>query len=205
MAVGTYALTTLVKLKAYLNLTITTNDTLLEGLIDRVTSLFEGFTNRNLEARDYSYISTSDDYDSDNAIVNGNNRHRITLPQYPVNSLTTLRISTLAISERSSVTGAGWVIEEKGAGILALSGYIFTGGVKNVELVYNGGFSTIPDALEQAAIEQAAWMYKQSPVGSGLLGVSNKSLPDGSISYTVRDLLPQVRMVLEKYKNRFVV
>ena len=204
MAVGTYALTTLAKLKAYLNLTIVTHDTLLEDFVDRVTALIEDYTNRNLKARDYSYVSTSGDYDADNAILDGNNRDSMVMPQYPVNTLTTLRINTMAIDARPDVFATGYVIEKE-LGIIRLAGYLYTRGLRNIECVYNAGYSTIPEDLEQACIEQAAWMFKQSPVGSSLLGVASKTLPDGSISYTSGELLAQVKRVLEKHRKRIAL
>ena len=204
MAVGTYALTSLANLKSYLNLSITTHDTMLEDLVDRATELAENITNRKLKARDYHYDSDESAYDADNAALDGNDRDRIILPQYPINSVTTLRINTMAIDARGTVFDSGYVIDKKN-GIIILAGYIFTGGIKNIELAYNAGYSTVPEDLAQACIEQAAWMFKQSSAGSSLLGVNNKNLPDGSVSYTADDLLPQVRMVLERYKRRIAI
>jgi len=202
MAVGTYALTSLANLKTYLNISGTTNNTFMETLVDRATALMEEYTRRNLKARDYSYDSDSEDYDKDNAVMDGNDRDVLILPQRPVNSLTTLRVNEQAISESTGVYVCGWMIDKK-RGMVRLRCYLFTKGMDNVELAYNAGYSTVPDDLEQACIEQAAWMYKQSPVGQGLLGVSSRSLQDGSISYTAKDLLPQVKLVLQNYKQRF--
>jgi len=200
MAVGTHCLITLAELKAYMNLTVSTHDTLLEQLADRATGLFEEDTSRKLKARDYSYDSGSGDYDSDNAILDGCGFDEMNMPQYPVNSVTTLRINETEIDARSDIYGLGYVIRKK-EGMIRLIGYLFTRGTANIELVYNAGFSTVPNVLKQACIEQAAWLFKQSAAGSALLGVSSKTLADGSVSYTVRDLLPQVRMVLERYKS----
>lgn len=199
---GTYDLTSAATLKTYLNLTITTHDTLLADLIEKATAFSENFTNRKLKARDYSYVSTADAYDADNAVIDGNNRDMIRAPQYPIVSLTTLRIDTMEIDERSSVFETGYVLD-KAAGIIHLAGYLFTKGLRNIELVYNAGFSTIPEDLEQACIEQAAWMFQESKAGGAMLGVTGKTLPDGTLTFTTRDLLPRVRSVLEKYKKRF--
>lgn len=204
MAVGTYALTSLTNLKSYLNLSVSTHDTLLENLIDRATEMIEDYTNRKLKARDYSYDSGSGDYDADNAVLDGNDRDRMVMPQRPINSVTTLRINTTAIDARSTVFDSGYVIDAKN-GIIVLLGYVFTAGAKNIELAYNAGHSTIPEDLEQACIEQAAWMFKQSSAGSSLLGVSAKTLADGSVSYASGALLPQVKRVLEKHRNRFAL
>lgn len=204
MAVGTYALTSLANLKEYLNITGDGNDTLLENLVDRATELIENFTNRKLKARDYHYDSDESAYDSDNAVMDGNDRDRMIMPQHPVNTVTTVRINTLSISVRSTVFDTGYVLDKKN-GIIFLAGYIYTLGIKNIEFVYNAGYSTIPEDLEQACIEQAAWMWRQSTPGGAMLGVSAKTLADGSVSYATKDLLPQVRRVLERYKKRIAL
>jgi len=53
MAVGTYALTTLTKLKAYLGVGDTDDDTLLENLIDRATAFCESYCDRKIRERDF--------------------------------------------------------------------------------------------------------------------------------------------------------
>lgn len=204
MSVGTYALTSLAKLKEYLGITVTTWDTFLEGLVDAATAQAETYTNRNLKARDYSYDSDAAAYDPDNAVLDGNGLDRIVLPQYPIVSVTTLRIDTMEIEARSSLFSCGYV-PDKASGIILLAGYLFTKGLRNIELAYNAGYSTVPANLEQAVIEQAAWLYKESNVGSALLGVSSKQLPDGSLTFMDRDLLPAVKLVLNRYKKRFLV
>lgn len=193
------------RLLAFLGISGTPDDTtLMEDCIDRTTALFEAMTNRNLKARGYSYLSTSNDYDPDNAVFDGNDRDKLVLPQYPINSVTTLRINTIEIAVRGDVFDTGYVIDKK-RGILMLAGYLFTSGLRNIEVVYNAGYSTIPEDLEHACIEQAAWMFRQATPGGGLLGVAGKTLADGSISFTARDILPQVQLVLNHYKRRFVL
>jgi len=53
MAVGTYALTTLTNLKAYLGVGDTDDDTLLENLIDRATAFVESYCDRKIMERDF--------------------------------------------------------------------------------------------------------------------------------------------------------
>ena len=202
MAVGTYALTTLAKLKSFMSISGSGNDTLLENSIDRTTALFETETRRKLLARDYSYDSDSSDYDADNAIMDGNNRDEIALPQYPVNSVTTIKINSTSIPQRDTVFDTGWVLDKKN-GILRMIGYLFSEGMANIELEYNASYSTVPDDLESACSAQAAWLFKQSVPGGNLLGVSSKNLADGSINYTAKDLLPSVKSTLHNYKRRF--
>ena len=53
MAVGTYALTSLANLKAYLSITGTTDDVILERCIDRATSVIESHCDRKLKSRTF--------------------------------------------------------------------------------------------------------------------------------------------------------
>lgn len=47
-------LVSLSKLKSYLKITDTTNDTLLSSLIDQASVFIESYTGRKLEAQDYN-------------------------------------------------------------------------------------------------------------------------------------------------------
>lgn len=51
MAVGTYALTSLANIKAWLGISGSTDDTVLESAIDRATSMIESYTGRQLKSR----------------------------------------------------------------------------------------------------------------------------------------------------------
>ena len=53
MAVGTYALTSLANLKAYLGVTGTTDDVILEQCIDRATAIIESHCDRKLKSRTF--------------------------------------------------------------------------------------------------------------------------------------------------------
>jgi hypothetical protein len=72
MAVDTYALTTLVNLKSYLGITVSTDDTLLERCIDRASYAIENYTGRQILTR--TYVEWRDTFGTD----------RIRLSQYPV-------------------------------------------------------------------------------------------------------------------------
>lgn len=205
MALGPYALTTLGDLKAYLNIAGAENDQLLESLIDRVSELFEEFTNRNLKARDYHYDPLEDSYDPVNAVLDGNGRPGIHLPQFPVNSVTELRVDGREIPRANDHEAPGWIDDGrlKSSGILRVRGYLFGQGAANVGVAYNAGFVDAPKDLAQAAIEQAAWKFQEGY--KARLGVAARTLAGGSVRVETGDLLPQVREVLERYRKRVVL
>lgn len=68
-------LVSLSKLKSYLQITDTTNDTLLSSLIDQASVFIESYTGRKLVAQDYDVR------------MDGHGENEFLFPQYPVNTL----------------------------------------------------------------------------------------------------------------------
>ncbi|MBU1275206.1 MAG: phage gp6-like head-tail connector protein [Proteobacteria bacterium] len=200
MALTSDALTSLAQVKQYLGLSATTHDALLEGLVEAISAQFNAFCGRKLMARDYSHLSQDPAYDPDNALLSGSGYPELLLPQYPILSLTALKVEGRDISA-SEGGGTGWVLDS-GAGVLGLLGQVFPRGAHNVGLVYRAGFASAPPDLAQAAVEQTAVRFQESAAGQGRLGVSARTLADGSVSYHSGALLPQVKAVLERYRNR---
>lgn len=200
MALSIDALTSLAQVKQYLGLSAATHDALLEGLIEAVSAQFNAFCGRKLMARDYSHLSQDAAYDPDNALLSGSGYPELLLPQYPVISLSSLVVEGRGIGA-STGGGVGWLLDS-GAGVLSLIGTIFPRGGHNVGLAYRAGFTAAPPDLAQAAVEQSAVRFQESAAGQGRLGVSARTLADGSVSYHSGEVLPQVRAVLERYRNR---
>ncbi len=84
---------------------------------------------------------------------------------------------------------------------MTLASGSFPPGAK-VEVDFRAGYEAPPDDLKLAAMTQAAWLFKESPHGQNLVGVASKNLPDGSISYHARDLLPAVKGAISPYTRR---
>jgi len=209
MAVGTYALTTLAAVNSILKLTAdgSTIDAFVENLVDRVTTRIEGFCDRKLAARDYVYTSAAQ---QDDTVFSGKGLTEMWLPQYPVNSVTTLIVDGTTISARTVTEwdDTGYLIH-KAEGRIELVGYTFTEGSQNIYYTYNAGYSTIPDDLEYACAKQAAMEYEESGfANSARLGLSSKDLGDQTVNYLRQagnkplTWLPDVEEILWLYKRR---
>lgn len=198
MALSADALTSLTALKSYLQISGDQHDALLESLIEAVSAQFNAYTGRLLTARDYSWREADPEYDSDNAVLDGTGLAELIVPQYPVQSLDGL-----------SVGGAELDLElaalDRAAGVLSLKSGVFPRGKENVGLIYRAGFAAVPPDLAQAALEQAAVRFQESAAGHGRLGISARTLADGSLSYASSALLAQVREVLDRYRNRIAL
>jgi hypothetical protein len=199
MALSRDALTTLPRVKEYLSIASSDHDQLLERLIEAVSAQFNAYCDRKLRARDYSCRSRDDAYDPDNALLSGSGYAELLLPQYPVIGLDALLVDGREMGPASG--GGGWVLDA-GAGVVSLLEGVFPRGRHNVGLVYRAGFEAPPPDLAQAAIEQTAVRFQESGAGHGRLGVAARTLADGSVSYHASALLPQVKAVLDRYRNR---
>ena len=195
MALSDRALTSLAALKQYLAVQGDRHDALLESLIEAVSAQFEHYTGRRLAARDYSWREDDAAYDPDNARLDGGGRPELVLPQYPLVSLGEVVVDGAALE-------LDRVALDRAAGVLTRKDGVFPRGRANLGLVYRAGYTTLPPDLSQAALEQAAARFQESAAGHGRLGISARTLADGSVSYTVSALLPQVREVLDRYRKR---
>jgi len=140
-----YALTSLEAVKEYIQEEGTTHDNRLINLINRVTDIMESWLKRKIKVRDYS-----EKYD-------GNGDYVLLLNQYPVNSISSLKIDGIEQDPSS------YVLYGKRGEIRLLAGY-FPKGYQNVEVTYNAGYSNIPGLIEQACIEEVVARFKRGQV-----------------------------------------
>lgn len=201
MALSLQALTSVQAVKNYLGLSSADHDALLESLIEAVSAHFAAHTGRALKARDYSPDPASPAFDPDNALLDGSGYPELLLPQYPVQGLASLVVDGVPLSPAQTPGQAGWVLD-RGAGVVSLVGGVFSRGRHNLAVTYRAGFETVPADLAQACLEQVATRFQESGAGQGRLGVSARTLADGSVSYQGQALLPQVTAVLDRYRNR---
>lgn len=201
MALSADALCSLAQLKEYLQVSSSEHDSFIEGLIEAVSARFMAYTGRKLTARDYSPDPEDENHDQDNAILSGTGHRELLLPQYPVTALSTLLLDGRAVTQAQTGYASGWVLDQA-AGVVSLLSQVFPMGSHNVQITYRAGFETAPPDLAQAAVEQSAVLFQESSVGHGRLGISARTLADGSVSYSQKTLLPQVAAVLDRYRNR---
>jgi len=201
MALSANALTSLAAVKAYLGLGDDAHDNLLESLIEAVSAQFMAHTGRHLAARDYSPDPANPAYAPDHALLDGSGYAEQLLPQYPVRGVSQLLLDGILLPPALGPGQAGYLVDAA-AGVLSLTQGVFTRGRHNLAISYRAGFDQIPAELFQACLEQVVVRFQESAAGQGRLGVSARTLPDGSVSYASAPLLPQVAAVLDRYRGR---
>jgi hypothetical protein len=146
----------------------TDDDDFIINLINRVTDYIDRYCKRTFNADDYS-----------DEMHSGDDTNYL-LPRYwPINSIVRIqhRKTTLNTDSWSTIDSKYYHIEGHNKEVVFKTG-IFTQGVNNYRISYNGGYSTIPEDLKMACIQIVKKFFNDRK-GSHL-----KSESLGEYSYT---------------------
>jgi hypothetical protein len=195
----TLMLTQLSAVKSRLAITVTDYDDLLTSAIKAVSARFDKETNRTLART----VAVCQDFDASDTEI---------LPAcYPVEAVTKFELKTNETDGWIEQTGIECLIRRQCVISLhspisylpsstsrALARVTYTGGYVLPGDTPDAGQTPLPDDLEQAAIEQVAYWFRNREK-TGLL----RSWPHGGTydAYLQSDLLLEVRAVLKKYER----
>ena len=173
----TTALTNLARVKEFLGITGSTDDSLLSNLINAVSDEIQGAIGRKI----LETTATAERIDSAGF-------SRLALPHCPIVSIASLSESAVALVENTDYESKA---TDRAAGVLVrLSGtdvVSWARGDGAVIATYNHGYATVPEAVIQAATELVAFDYGLSAPGGKRLGLTGTVLPaGGQSSYSTR-------------------
>jgi uncharacterized phiE125 gp8 family phage protein len=177
-------LTTLEHVKTYLRVEDVVDDAWLTQLIGSSSAWVKSETGRDILAADYTHTFRGDHEDG------------VTLPQYPVQSVTSVTVDGVALTK-----DVDWEVD--GRRVELLTGR-FTRGAK-VVIVYRAGYGTVPNAavpaipsdLEQAVILRVALTYYDRD----RLGKGSVSLQGESVSFNGGVVKSEIDGTLDKYRR----
>ncbi|MEE9584612.1 MAG: head-tail connector protein [Candidatus Brocadiales bacterium] len=161
--------------KDYLGVAGSSDDALISRLVDWATDLIHSYCGRTFTEGTY------DEY------YDGDGTEGILTNQYPISTVTLLEVDSIE-KDASAYTLYGQL------GLLKLNSGTFSRGKKNVRLQYTAGYASVPNDLEQAAIELVAMKYYDR--GRNRLGISSKA----GVSY-ISHLPDEIKVVLDLYKR----
>lgn len=199
MAVQAYALTTRDRLKAFLGLTSTTSaqDTLLDVIINSVTTYIENYIGFRVKKTTYTNEVVDTDNDS------------IILKRGPITGAVSISRRNSGLNDDSWETiDSNLYFVDTDAGIIrGAGGYKFGNSRQGYRVTYTAGYdfdnttSYLGDT-EAADLEMAAWMLAAAmwnlKGGSG--GVKSESIGDYSVVYQTSVLnTPELQDILDKY------
>lgn len=180
-----YALLTYTELKEYLEIPNDSKQALYENLINTASMIANNITGRKLVATDYT------------SIFDGNGNTTLTLPQYPINSITEVNIDVKRnFTTDTRVSSFGF---NETNGILRLFNRSFPEEPHSVKVIYNAGFVDIPSDIKTATTEIVSFLYNRR--NSQLIGKKSINTGDGiSESFELSIPLNSLK-ILEMYKK----
>lgn len=195
MPISPYALTTLAIAKEHLGIPVltTTFDNVVTRMINEATGKIETFCDRKLKQRT-GIVEFQDGFAND----------RILLDQWPALKPTELWIDSSGeftdVSLKLAADQYALDVSARGEGIgVALTKRcFFPRGIKNIKVIYDGGFATIPDELEGACLWTVSFLYDMR--NSNSVGVETKGKNQENTTYR-EDLPKYVQDTLLAYKR----
>jgi uncharacterized phiE125 gp8 family phage protein len=199
MAVWTYALCTLAELKAYLNISGSGSDTLLEGFVDRASQEIETKCRRKLRKRTY----TDERYDGDGMSP------VLKVREYPIVSVTSLYDDTGRDFEAVSLIDSDDYEIDADAGMVTRTDSVFAKGTANIKITYLAGYEDDDEclyALKTACLMLAAHHYFQSPAGKGRQGIKTERLASGQgdVTFAQEAMPKEVKDAISEYRRKGV-
>ncbi len=169
-------------------LTQSLHDGLLEMLINGVSAMFEVYCRRVFQQASFTEYH------------NGRGKVVLFVGNPPIASSPAVEIW----DDLERVWGSGTLIDpsqytiDESEMFIQMDGRTLKDGYKNVKITYTGGYLTIPGDLELACIEQVALKFREATEKN--LGVTARGFADGSVSFNWREILPQIKMILDGYR-----
>jgi len=184
--------TTLANAKAFKNITASDHDAELLRLIPAVDAFITGYCNRTLEQ------ATVTEYHSTRA-----GQTTLRLKVYPIASITSLHDDPdRQYGAATLLDPSDYVLDDEDAGIVKLDGIAFQDGLRNVKVVYLGGFAagTPQRALLEVAAIELLWLARDKG-DKALLGLQSRSIADGRVDTFNTDWPAGVQPILDQFRK----
>jgi len=198
-----YALTTLARLKTYLDITTADDDTLLTDIINATTEWVENYCNRRFKQTAYS----NEEIDSDGS-------NFLFLKHYPINTSKTFTLQERDTAENSddwsTIDAEDYFIEEEGF-VRAIARQTWNVGIRRFRANYTAGYnfdnsSTFLSDTEAGDLELAIWKLCGSLYNERRGDARVRSEKIGSYSVTFMKIAfeddPTIGTILDNYKKR---
>lgn len=174
------ALVSLELFKQRLGVTHDKQDAYFQTLLDGVSAAVEAYIGRKLKAADYVER------------YNGNGKNRIVLNQYPVLSVSSVKINGRMAND--------WDFDNW----LLIRHACFAQGIRNIEVSYRAGYETLPADIQEAILIIAT--QRMNEIENK--GVQSKTLAGETIAFsTFSDsggMPPSAFAILNEYKRKGV-
>lgn len=185
MALASNALTTVANVKSFLQISVTTYDTLLELLVNSVSEWIENECGRVFKDSASNIVELHDGEGS-----------MIFPRQWPINSIASIesRSGSLGAPTWTAYTTNDYTYDSR-AGIIYFATPVFCD-KQNIRLTYQGGFLTIPSDLELACIKMTSKEFDKRKSQ----GVPQEGVGGGSVTWN-ENVDPSAIKIIQKYRR----
>lgn len=128
----------------------------------------------------------------------GDNTNTLMVKSYPISTVATIYVDTDRGYGSDSLLDADDYVWYAMSGTVKTDETLFTGGNKSIKITYTGGYTTVPEDLQQAVKELTAFYYKRNT--DKRVGVSSVSVGDKNISYET-DVPKASLTVFKRYRD----
>lgn len=179
---------TVANVKAYLDITSSTYDTVIEIWIRATQKFIEQLLNMSIEQATYYEI-----YD-------GTGERTLMLDNYPIISVAKLSDDIdISTKKYNSFIAAADILIQSSMGMIEYNDNIFSENERNIYIEYAAGYASgaIPYDIQLLAYEMIAKKYHDKK--DARYGVQSKNLFNENISYSIVDVTPQHREIINSY------
>jgi len=162
-------------------------DDIIASIIDGVSAIIESYCNKNIISRTYTEY-----YD-------GKGGSFLYTKQYPIASITSIHDDSDWVWSTDTLIPSGdYMIKDNR---ILFRNITLGDASNNIKIVYTAGYTDTPSDIKQVCISEVIKRYKHKNDPD----IVSKSLADGSISYSIKSLMDETKMVLNKYKRFGVI
>lgn len=194
MALESYSLTTVAAVKAHLDISVSTWDTVIEDMIDATTDMIESYCGgRRFKA---SGSDVTEYYDGD---VLRDGKNILALKSYPIISITSVSYSSGDYNNPTwtAYDPATYYIKNSARGLLYMNALPYEH--QALRVVYQAGYATIPNDLALACIMWVARIFNRRKSGDA----TNESVGGASVGWNAEMPL-EVKQILANYRDYVV-
>ncbi len=181
-------LTTLAKIKLYLDIDEATWDTVLGNLQNGAEDRIENYCGVDGFA---SATRTEQ--------IDGRGSSRLVLKNRPIISIATVHDSTSRTFGASALIASTDYTFYDDSGLLQRTAGAFVNGIRNVQVVYVAGYATIPDDLQLAVCKLVGAYWNQMRQGAD--GITTEREADYNAAYEKVGMPEDVTRLLDPYAN----
>lgn len=170
---------TVAQFKAFANVKVADDDTLIGRLLDAATGWIRAYLNRDITQQTYT------------AVLDGTGTLMIQVPAFPIVAVTSAKVDGIAVDPANIVP--------RGTCLVRMDGARWTRGLANVVITYQAGFETAPAEIVQACLEVAAWRYREKDrIGQSAINVPTTGT---NITFQTVDVPNNVKTLLNNYRK----